>query len=260
MAIRTGNFSARNMALIKIAPFFFSTNHRNYARLCAQHLVDLRNATSYLVDRLARGFAVNRTNRPFSCKFSAEHHLLKIKFFIYYLDIALDQTIECTINRYGKSIGGINGRFDDETIDQWINSFAFRALASSTMHEICELETSNNSIDSHVECNPDRQEVDNEDVMVIVKALRPESLFDRNNDKCRKLRSGFIFHDDIIDNICTLQVRGLEALNKYIDERLTDHMGRIDIDAPLPAMKRLSKPLSVQIITEFLFLCRICRC
>jgi hypothetical protein len=68
MAIRTCNFAARNAALSRIAPLFFSTNHRNYARLCAQHLVDLKAGTPYLLDRLSRAFAVNRSNRPFSCK------------------------------------------------------------------------------------------------------------------------------------------------------------------------------------------------
>ena len=67
-SIRTGNFAARNGALSRIAPLFFSTNHRNYARLSAQHLVDLRTGTSYIIERLSRSFAVNRSNRPFSCK------------------------------------------------------------------------------------------------------------------------------------------------------------------------------------------------
>ena len=69
MSIRLGNFDARNAALSRIAPLFFSTNHRNYARLCAQHLLDLKSSSSYLLDRLARSFAVNRSNRPFSCKY-----------------------------------------------------------------------------------------------------------------------------------------------------------------------------------------------
>jgi hypothetical protein len=68
IAIRTSNFNARNAAVSRIAPLFFCTNHRNYARLCAQHLVDLKRASSYLFDRLARAFAVNRSNRPFSCR------------------------------------------------------------------------------------------------------------------------------------------------------------------------------------------------
>lgn len=68
MSIRTCNFAARNDAFSRIAPLFFSTNHRNYARLSAQHLVDLRTSTSYVIERLSRSFAVNRTNRPFSCK------------------------------------------------------------------------------------------------------------------------------------------------------------------------------------------------
>ena len=68
-SIRTSNFAARNAALSRIAPLFFSTNHRNYARLCAQHLVDLKTGTTYVIDRLSRAFSVNRSNRPFSCKF-----------------------------------------------------------------------------------------------------------------------------------------------------------------------------------------------
>jgi hypothetical protein len=70
ISIRTCNFDARNAALSRLAPLFFSTNHRNYARLCAQHLMDLKMGSPYLLDRLARAFAVNRSNRPFSCKFS----------------------------------------------------------------------------------------------------------------------------------------------------------------------------------------------
>jgi hypothetical protein len=68
MSIRTCNFDARNAALSRLAPLFFSTNHRNYARLCAQHLMDLKTSSPYLLDRLSRAFAVNRSNRPFSCK------------------------------------------------------------------------------------------------------------------------------------------------------------------------------------------------
>lgn len=109
------------------------------------------------------------------------------------------------------------------------------------MHEICELETSNNSIDSHVECHPNRQEFDHADLMVIIKALRSENLFDQDKQQCRKIRSGLIFHDDIIENICTLRERGVDALNKYIDERLTDRADKVNIDAPLLAIHRLSK-------------------
>mgnify|MGYP006897129038 CR=1 FL=1 len=72
-----------------MAPIFFATNHRNYARLSVQHLLDLKSCSSYLRERLAQSFAVNRTNRPFSA-------------------IALDQAIECSINKYGKGRGKIS--------------------------------------------------------------------------------------------------------------------------------------------------------
>jgi hypothetical protein len=78
--------SGRNAALSSMAPIFFATNHRNYARLSVQHLLDLQSCSSYLRERLERSFTVNRTNRPFSA-------------------IALDQAIECSINKYGKGRG-----------------------------------------------------------------------------------------------------------------------------------------------------------
>ncbi|CAF1452999.1 unnamed protein product [Didymodactylos carnosus] len=133
MALRTSNFSARNAALSKMAPLFFSNNHRNYARLFAQHFVDLRSSSTYVLESLARSFAVNRTDRPFS-------------------SIAMDQAIECTINKVGKGHGGISGRFSQDLINIWVNSFAYRALLTTVTNEIAGLETSKNAIDSHIEC------------------------------------------------------------------------------------------------------------
>jgi hypothetical protein len=78
----------RNAALSSMAPIFFSTNHRNYARSAVQHLLDLQTCSIYLREKLAQLFTVNRTNRPFSA-------------------IALDQAIECSINKYGKGRGKI---------------------------------------------------------------------------------------------------------------------------------------------------------
>ncbi|CAF3913624.1 unnamed protein product [Rotaria sp. Silwood1] len=88
MSVRLSNFNGRNAALSLMGPIFFSTNHRNYARLVVQHLLDLQSASSYLRENLEKFFTVNRSNRPFSA-------------------IALDQAIECSINKYGKGRGTI---------------------------------------------------------------------------------------------------------------------------------------------------------
>ncbi|CAF1171695.1 unnamed protein product, partial [Didymodactylos carnosus] len=157
-------------------------------------------SSKYLLQRLSRSFAVNRTHRPFS-------------------SIAMDQTIECTINKLGKGSGGISGRFSQELIDVWTNSFTYRSLMTGVTHEIAGLETANNTIDSHAECTPRRLEVDDEDLTTIICKLTEENLFTCENEHCRKLLSGKIIHDDIIDNICTSYERGLEALKTYIQER-----------------------------------------
>ncbi|CAF5156551.1 unnamed protein product, partial [Rotaria sp. Silwood1] len=72
-SIRTSNFNLRNACVSKLGPLFFSTNHRHYARLCAQHLFDISTASSYLLERLSNSFSVVRSHRPFSGKFSEDH-------------------------------------------------------------------------------------------------------------------------------------------------------------------------------------------
>lgn len=65
-SIRCNDFDLRNSTVTRIAPLFFATNHRNYARLCAQHLFQLQKCTPYLYERLRRGFAVVRSSRYFA--------------------------------------------------------------------------------------------------------------------------------------------------------------------------------------------------
>ncbi|CAF3650673.1 unnamed protein product [Rotaria sp. Silwood1] len=214
-SIRTSNFKSRNACVARIAPLFFSSNHRNYARLCAQHLYDLSNASPYLLNRLSKSFSVVRTERPFS-------------------NIALDQTIESSINKYGKSHGGISGKFTNDTIDVWTNSFADRATLSSILHEIYEVETHANSLDSHIESTPERQMKDNKDLRIILMKLKQEEIFSSNAPQFRKLFSGKIIHDDIINSITSSFVRGEEAMRSYIVDRLINKT--IKIDEPLTTM------------------------
>ncbi|CAF4064432.1 unnamed protein product [Rotaria sp. Silwood2] len=223
MSIRTGNFSARNAALNRFAPIFFSTNHRNYSRLCAQHLVDLQTCSSYLFKRMSCAFAVTRSRRRFS-------------------SIALDQMIECTINKHGKSKGGISGLLNEEAINTWTDSFAFRALITSNLHEICGLETDDNSMEAHVECLQNRKISDDGDLSMIVKKLRKENIFTMVNVKCHKLQSGLIIHDDIISSITSLYERGEKALNTFIYERLITKV--VPVDIPLKAMPLLKLALA----------------
>ncbi|CAF1137322.1 unnamed protein product [Didymodactylos carnosus] len=218
MSIRMSNFEGRNASLCQMAPIFFATNHRNYARLSARHLINLRASSGYIQQRLKKSFAVNRTNRPFSF-------------------IALDQTIECSINKFGKSYGGITGKFNPQLIDIWVQSFAYRSLMTSITHEIAGLETRNNTIDAHVECAPQRIINDDKDLTAIILKLKDEKLFTIENQHCRKILSGLIIHNDIIDNICSSYERGLKAMSTYIQERYIDC--NIHVDERLSAMKRL---------------------
>ncbi|CAF4507899.1 unnamed protein product [Didymodactylos carnosus] len=190
-----------NAAICAMAPLFFAFRRRNYAPLTARYIFDLQVASPQLIDHLSKSFSVQRTARPFSA-------------------IAVDQTIECTINRYGKGRGGISGHFSKQLIDRWCQAFSFRAILSSVIAEIVSLETGLNSLDTHIEYTPTRIVVDNKDLSLCITKLKSENLFSCEQNSLSKLFTGKIIHNDIVLNICNSYERGYELLKKYSVERL----------------------------------------
>jgi hypothetical protein len=186
-ALRTSNFPARNAAICELAELFFATNHRQYARLTARHLSDLRVCPQHLLNHLSNSFAVSRSNRNFSC-------------------IALDQTIEVTINKTGKGHGGITGRCSTDSIDIWSNSYTFRSLLSTITCELAGVESTLNSIESHIECSPTRMQADHVDLQIILNKLVDEKLFSCDTNNVTQIFTGKIIHQDIIESICQSRV------------------------------------------------------
>ncbi|CAF1391579.1 unnamed protein product [Rotaria sordida] len=97
-----------------------------------------------------------------------------------------------------------------------------------------EIETHANSLDSHIESTPERQMKDNKDLRIILMKLKQEEIFSSNAPQFRKLFSGKIIHDDIINNITNSFARGEEAMRSYIVDRLINKT--IKIDEPLKAI------------------------
>ncbi|CAF4137062.1 unnamed protein product, partial [Rotaria magnacalcarata] len=202
-ALRTSNFSARNAAVCDLAELFFSTNHRQYARLTARHLSDLRVCSQQRFDYLSKSFAVSRSNRNFST-------------------IALDQTIEVTINKMGKGHGGITGRCSTDLIDIWSESYAFRSILSTITSELAGVESTSNSIESHIECSSSRMLSDHVDLQIILNKLVDEKLFSLDTDYVTQLFTGKIIHRDIIESNCQSRKLGAIALKGYIHDRLVN--------------------------------------
>jgi hypothetical protein len=104
---------------------------------------------------------------------------------------------------------------------------------------MCGVETSQNNMDSHIECSPTRLAADDRDLMELMTRLKKENIFLPSQPQFRKLLSGKIVHSDIIDNICTLFERGEQAMSAFIEDRLINKT--VAIDEPLKAMFLLSK-------------------
>ncbi|CAF1066491.1 unnamed protein product [Adineta steineri] len=126
------NFDLRNSCVSQLGLLFFATNHRNYAPLYAQHLSSMTSISPYPFQTLKNAFAVNRSMTSFKCNI----------VFLFIIGIALDQSIECSINLHGKSHGLISGKRNNDSIDAWIHSFSFRAVLTDALHEICSIEIS----------------------------------------------------------------------------------------------------------------------
>lgn len=161
---------------------------------------------------------------------------------MHLVDIGLDQAIECSINKFGKSHGGISGHFSDIAIDIWCNSFGYRADLSRTLHEICGMSSNVDTLDAHLECSPNQQATDSEDLSIILTKLKKEQIFDVSVQQCRKLSSGRVIHDEIIDDICDLTRRGHLELIKFTENRLIHN--REGIDDTIKKMPRLSMLIS----------------
>ncbi|CAF3338357.1 unnamed protein product [Rotaria socialis] len=145
--------------------------------------------------------------------------------------------IEYVVNKRRQRKGSIIGRLSEESINNWTDSFAFRAITAFTLHDICELETDNNSMNSHTECLPNRQDLDDDDLFMILKNLRQENLFTLTNVEFRKVRSGLVIHDDILSNITSLYEGGEKALTTFINERLLKKV--VPVDAALKTIRLL---------------------
>ena len=170
-------------------------------------------------------------------------HWFVLHLFVSRLvDIGLDQAIECSINRFGKSQGGISGHFSDIAIDIWCNSFGYRAELSRALHEICGMPSNADTLDAHLECSPNQQAIDSEDLSIIVAKLRKEQIFDKAVQQCRKLSSGRVIHDEIVDDICDLFRRGQLELIKLTDNRLVGNFE--GVDDTIKKMPRLSRSTS----------------
>ncbi|CAF5026765.1 unnamed protein product, partial [Rotaria sp. Silwood1] len=153
------------------ADIFMAKNHRKYARLTARHLSDLRIWPEEILDHLSKSFAVSRSNRNFS-------------------SIALDQTIEATINKMGKGHGGITGRCSPDLIDIWSKSYTFRSLLSTITSELAGVESNFNSIESHIECSSSRMLADHVDLQIILDKLVEEKLFSLDTNNVTQLFTG----------------------------------------------------------------------
>ncbi|CAF2446127.1 unnamed protein product [Rotaria sp. Silwood2] len=195
-------------------------------------MFDLQNCFSYLFERISRAFAVTPSRRRFS-------------------SIALDQIIECTINKYGNGKSDSNGRLNEAMINDWTGSFAFRALAALTLHEICSVKTGDNSIDSHVECSLNRQILDDDDLSMIVKKLSQENPFSMINVECRKVQSGLIIHNG---NKGSSNSENIEDFNTLV-KKTDDEIRKTIIIAQQRNIKQLSQLFQREFLPVLFSLC-----
>ncbi|CAF3347405.1 unnamed protein product [Rotaria sp. Silwood2] len=222
-----------------ITPKHYFLGNELFRRERSKQLLRITNRMGYTpsystIVRLHRNVANNVTT-------AVDPHLLRqqnkqsSKFshdFIFDAGRCID-----TISTTKSSSFGHNLLTNETSINNWTKSFAFSALVASSLHEICGIENNDNTMDAHMECSPNRQLSDNDDLSKIMKKLRHENIFNTVNVKCLKLQSGLVIHHDIISNITSLPERGKAALTNFINERLISKA--VPVDFPLKAIPLL---------------------
>ena len=106
--------------------------------------------------------------------------------------------------------------------------FGYRADLSRALHEICGMSSHADMLDAHLECSPNQQAIDSEDLSIILTKLREEQIFNASVQQCRKLSSCRVIHNEIVHDICDLFRRGKPELIKLTANRLIRNVEGID--------------------------------
>ncbi|CAF4364559.1 unnamed protein product, partial [Didymodactylos carnosus] len=201
IAIRTGNFEARLEAWQCFLKYYYAFNHYKYAKMGSNYLFEIQTCTPWLLSNLKHNVSATITGKPFT-------------------KLALDEAIECTINRGSKSKCGISGKMDDDRLHSYYRSSSLGAKMLRTVEELLSIEE--NGSEMNIENIFSRIQRDNSDLKIIINSIKINPFMINNNTSFMRLSTGIIVPDDVVKEILNAGTLGAEQSLEFITKRLIE--------------------------------------
>lgn len=204
-ATREANWELHLSSLRRMIPWFFAYDRPNYARYAPIYLMEMMNLRTthpdIYEDMANGGFVVNRQNQ------------------YGFSNVAVDQTIEQTLNRDSKTKGGLTGMtLRKGAVHRWILSYPARAAISNVCRVMAgktDASRSRKDID-HSRIQADEMAVRN--VLSTINAMC--NPFTIEEDGIVNLSTGSVAPKDVEVDLFKAQESGQLAYTLYTQERL----------------------------------------
>ncbi len=204
-ATREGNWSLHLACIGQIIPYMFALDNVNYARYLPVYwaqMTALPNTHPEAYRHFADGeFAVQRSkNGGFS-------------------QVAVDQTIEQTLNRTMKTKGGIVGySLKKGAVQRWLMTSHLRAGVTDRCKEMLGMVSEN---PTHREATRPRLSRDEADVQSLIDVISSWCNPFKASDTLVSLASGRAADASMTRDLCEAEARGRTAMTTFVQEQLT---------------------------------------
>ncbi|CAF1111809.1 unnamed protein product [Didymodactylos carnosus] len=207
ISIRIGNFEAGLEAWQCFLKHYYAFNHCKYAKMGSNYLFEIQTCTPWLLSNLKHNVSATITGKPFT-------------------KLALDEAIECTINRESKSKSGISGKMDDDRLHSYYRSSSLGAKMLRTVEELLSIEE--NGSEMNIENTFSRIQRDISDLKIIINSIKINPFMINNNTSFMRLSTGIIVPDDVVKEILNAGALGAEQSLEFITKRLIEKSMKYD--------------------------------
>ena len=233
-AEREGQWKKHLSAVTAMLPYFFVTDHQNYAKWCSVYVADmnlLEQSSAEALEAFNEGHhVVSRSGKPFSAVWS---------------DMALEQSANC----HSKSKSGIIGFSKQEgALDRWLLTAHERASITSATNSMCDIKEDEDSL--HKESGKARTERDEADIQKLITTLTTviSDPFRPEEDKpLRNICTGTVLPEAVSKELLEARTKGDLLMKNFVEKRLIEK--EVSFFNPMPKTKLKTFATAVKKVT-----------
>lgn len=218
-ATREGNWVLHLASVREMLPWVFAYDRTNYARYLSVYWCEMTT--------------LPQTHPESNALLLDGHFTVQRNSKSAFAQVAVDQTIEQTLNRDSKTSGGIVGiSLNQGAVQRWVLTAHDRARTLQICRKMAGMYDAQNQ--HHKETSSSRLKRDEGDVKKVMDTIESwVNPYETKNttDSLINIASGVKANDDITEDILSAEKKGAEAFTSFVQERLCS--SQADLYAPL---------------------------